>query len=98
MTVLDHQRQEFVGGDRLIAMVLGLAASAGRVVELLAVPGRGLPATNGRHPLAFAMLGVVSLRRTLWSALALQPPAAAPGSPPASARIDGEPPASGLLR
>ena len=96
MSVLDEQQQAFVGGDRLIAMTLGLAAAGERVAALLAIPARGRAAASDDHPLALALLGVLSLRRTLWSALALQP-SLAPSPPPSVSDVAAER-TTGLLR
>jgi hypothetical protein len=96
--VLDQQQQTFVGGERLMAMTLGLAAIGERVASLLAIPARESVAANGDHPLALALLGVLSLRRTLWSALALQPSSPRAAAPLPSPEIDLGRLPEGLLR
>jgi hypothetical protein len=103
--VLDEQTQAFVGGERVTDMVLGLAASCERIAALLrprradasATPNSSA-APSADEPLALAILGVLSLRRSLWAALALAAPAAATTATPAPASGTAPPPPSGLMR
>jgi hypothetical protein len=92
--MLDRQLEAFHGGERLADMTLGLASVCERVAALLAQEAQGeLAGESG--PLADAILGVLSLRRRLWTRLALAEAAAAPADdapPPPRA------PRAGLLR
>jgi hypothetical protein len=94
--VLDRQAQAFMGGERVADMVLGTAAICERIAALVG-PRRsgGSAPPSGDESLALAILGALSLRRSLWATLALDAKAAAAAAPePAPAA----PPAAGLLR
>lgn len=87
--MVDEQTQAFTGEERLVAMTLGLAAVTDRVASLLALrrasdsaamaatnepePGGAPAAELEPEPLMLALLGVLSLRRSLWASLSAQP-------------------------
>jgi len=103
--MVDEQTPVFAGGERLVAMTLGLAAVADRVVSLLALRRAGGPAArepreaeSEPQPLALAILGMLSLRRTLWASLSLQRSVAESASAQVVPADPASAPAAGAFR